>query len=94
MFEHEHRRAPRESMFLFAALRVENEEGTYRVKIRNLSTTGLMAEGEVLLRPSSIVSIEIRNIGWVDGNVAWIKDKQFGVMLAEAIDPKRAHMPV
>ena len=92
--EDEHLRAPRDSMFLLAALRFENQDGEHSVKIRNLSNTGLMAEGEVHVRPGSIVTINIRNIGWVGGIVAWTEDKRFGVMFDTEIDPRKARTAV
>ena len=94
MAEEEFRRAPRDSMFLFASLRLENQEGEQSIKIRNLSSTGLMAEGDVYVRPGAQVAINIRNIGWVNGGVAWAVEKRFGVMLDDVIDPRKARTMV
>lgn len=63
-------------MFLFADLRVEDRDDEYRVKIRNLSSTGIMVEGDVQVRPGTKVSVSIRNIGWVYGSVTWVKGKR------------------
>ena len=81
-------------MFLLATLRLENKEGEYRVKIRNLSANGLKAEGDVYVRPGTVVAIDIRNIGWVHGSVTWVKDNRFGVMLDTEIDPMNARIAV
>ena len=35
-----------------------------------------------------------RNIGWVDGTVAWTQDNRFGIAFVEEIDPKLARAPV
>lgn len=81
-------------MFLLASLRIGEEEGEHSVKIRNLSATGLMAEGDVQARPGCIIAINIRNIGWVGGSVAWAVEKRFGVMLDIEIDPMKARAAV
>lgn len=88
--ESEHRRATRESTFLHAALRVDGEKGEHRIKIRNLSPTGLMAEYEGPVRVGIYVEIKIRNIGWVHGSVAWVEGNRFGVLLAQDMDPREA----
>jgi len=92
--EDEQRRAPRDSLFLLASLRIEDEESQHRVKIRNLSSTGLMAEGSVQVRPGQAVALDIRNIGWVNGKVAWVLAERFGVMLESEIDPRQARISV
>ena len=83
------RRAPRDSVFLLAALRFENLEAEYTVRVRNLSATGLMADGDISVSPGSIVTINLRNIGWVKGCVSWTKGKRFGVTLINEIDPRK-----
>ena len=77
-------------MFLYAALRVDGVKGEHRIKIRNLSATGLMAELESPVRLGNIVEIKIRNVGWVHGSVAWVEGNRFGVLLAQDIDPRQA----
>ena len=83
-------RASRVSMCLLGSLRIDNEDAEHVVKIRNLSATGLLAQGHVPIRPGSIVTINIRNIGWVNGIVAWALDDRFGVVLTRVIDPAKA----
>ena len=92
--DEEYRRASRDSMFLLASLRIETKEGEHSIKVRNLSSTGLMAEGAVHVRPGSIVAIKIRNIGWIGGSVTWVVDNRFGVMLDNEIDPIKARSTV
>ena len=31
--------------------------------------------------------VELRNIGWVEGSVAWKQDNRFGIAFVEEIDP-------
>ena len=37
-----------------------------------------------------LVSVDLRNIGWVRGSVAWVQDNRFGIAFADEIDPKLA----
>ncbi len=88
------RQVNRDSLFLLAQLRVEGEAPEYRVKIRNLSAGGAMAEGEVKVTRGAQVAVELRNIGWVEGSVAWRQDNRFGIAFADEIDPKLVRLPV
>jgi len=88
------RQVNRDSLFLLAQLRVGNEQAVSRVKVRNLSAGGMMAEGAVSVMRGAIVHVELRNIGWVQGSVAWVQDDRFGIAFVEEIDPKKARAPV
>jgi prepilin-type processing-associated H-X9-DG protein len=90
----ETRQVERDSLLLMAQVRVEGDETEYRVKVRNLSTGGMMAEGEAPVSRGSLVSVELRNIGWVDGSVAWKQSDRFGIAFVDEIDPKRARTPI
>lgn len=87
------RQVNRDSLFLLARIRVDGRDGDDRVKVRNLSPGGMMAEGDVRVARGSRVSVELRNVGWVDGSVAWKQDNRFGIAFLEEIDAKlvRAH---
>ena len=88
------RQLGRDSLFLLANLRFEERGELYRVKVRNLSSGGMMAEGELKVAAGIPVQIELRNIGWIEGSVAWKQDGRFGIAFAEEIDPKLARAPV
>lgn len=90
MSDNDHRQIERDSLFVMADLRVEGAEGEHRVKIRNLSSGGAMAEGEVKVQPGAGIEVNIRNIGWVEGSVAWVQDNRFGIAFRDEIDPKVA----
>lgn len=87
------RQVNRDSLFLLAQVRVPGQDGVYRVKVRNLSAGGMMAEGEAKVSRGSPVQVELRNIGWIDGSVAWTQDDRFGIAFAEEIDPRLARAP-
>lgn len=83
------RQSPRDSLFLLAQLRVEGSGDEYRVKVRNLSSSGMMAEGPVRVSRGELVSVELRGIGWVEGTVAWKQDTRFGIAFVEEIEPAK-----
>ena len=90
----ENRQVDRDSLFLMADLRVPGEDGEHRIKVRNLSSGGMMGEGRVRVVRGIMVEVSIRNIGWVEGVIAWVQDDRFGVAFRQEIDPKRAREPV
>jgi hypothetical protein len=81
------RQVNRDSLFLLAQLRVDGQDGVHRVKVRNLSAGGMMAEGEAKVMRGARVLVELRNIGWVEGSVAWKQGNRFGIAFADEIDP-------
>jgi hypothetical protein len=63
------------------------------VKLRNVSAQGLMAEGQQSPPAGALVSLELRNVGWVEGSVAWVQDNRFGIVFAREIDPTLVKLP-
>jgi hypothetical protein len=63
MGENEHRQIVRDSLFVLADLRVDGLEGEHRIRVRNLSSGGLMAEGTLKVLRGQVVWTNIRNIG-------------------------------
>ncbi len=94
MDDTENRQLARDSLFVMAGLRLEGEQHEHRIKVRNLSSGGMMAESNLHVQRGAVVLIEIRNIGWVEGMVAWVQDNRFGIAFREEIDPKVARAPV
>ncbi len=78
----------RDSLFLMADLRLEGDAAGHRVKVRNLSAGGMMAEGDVTVLRGARVTVELRNLPAVEGSVAWVQDNRFGIAFAREIDPK------
>ncbi len=81
------RSGTRDSLFLLADLTVDGESAPHRVKIRNLSTSGLMAEGDVRVQRGTRIRLDCRSAGMVAGVVAWCEGSRFGVALQDEIDP-------
>lgn len=84
----------RNSLLVKAALRfpITGEQGD--VRIRNISSGGLMAEAPVRAARGEPVEIQLKNVGWVSGKVAWIADSRFGIAFDYPIDPKGAQQQI
>ena len=94
MSDSEHRQIARDSLFVMADLRIDGIEGDHRIRVRNLSAGGLMAEGGPQAQRGQVAWVNIRNVGWVEGSVAWVQDSRFGIAFREDIDPKVARAPL
>ncbi|HWU01605.1 MAG TPA: PilZ domain-containing protein [Novosphingobium sp.] len=92
MSDTDQRHLTRDSLFVMAALRVAGIDKDFKVKVRNLSPGGLMAEGGPKVVRGMPVSVELRNLGQVDGVVAWVQDTRFGIAFDTPIDPKAARL--
>ena len=94
MADNDHRNIARDSLFLMAELRVPGQDGLSRIKVRNLSAGGMMAEGTVSAVRGTLVEVNIRNVGWVEGAIAWTHGDRCGIAFSEDIDPVIARAPV
>ncbi|HWK36023.1 PilZ domain-containing protein [Sphingomonas sp.] len=88
------RSGARDSLLLAAALRLTGLAEPVQVRVRNLSSGGLMAEYAGLVNVGDVVEIEVRGLGWVRGRIAWATDGRIGMAFDKAIDPKAARKPV
>ena len=86
----ETRSVSRDSLFLLANIRVEQNVDQHRVRVRNLSDGGMMGEGAMPVARGNRVEVELRNIGIVMGSVAWVQDPRFGIACDEEVDAQRA----
>lgn len=89
----ETRQIERDSLLLLADVRIDGGSTSHRVKVRNLSAGGMMAEGDLRATRGALVTVELRNLGEVQGSVAWVQDNRFGIAFAEEIDPKVVRAP-
>jgi hypothetical protein len=94
MSDNGQRQIARDSLFVMADLRIDGLEGEHRIRVRNLSAGGLMAESSLKVHRGQMIWTNLRNIGWVEGSVAWVQDNRFGVAFREEIDPVIARAPV
>lgn len=84
----------RDSLLLIADIVAEGEASAARFKVRNLSPGGMMAQGEGLLREGARVSVTLRNVGAVQGKVAWAENGRYGIAFDHEIDPQAVRAPV
>ena len=88
------RQVNRDSLFLLAPLKVDGQQQVHQVKVRNLSAGGMMAEGNLKVMRGALVEVELRNIGPVEGTIAWQHDNRFGIAFVTEIDPRKARASV
>ncbi len=81
------RSSERESVFLLANVSARDGTVSGVFRIRNISREGVMAEGAVSFRLGCEVNVDLRNIGIVEGEIAWTDSDRFGVHFDRAIDP-------
>lgn len=87
------RAGSRDSMLLSAQLRV-GDDAEVTVRIRNLSSGGLMAEYAHPLAEGTPVQVEVRGIGWITGQIAWTAEGRIGVAFDREVDPMAARKPL
>jgi hypothetical protein len=88
------REMDRDSLFLKAVLTFDKSGASGEVRIRNLSSGGMLVEAPVHAKRGDSVSVELRNIGVVTGTIAWVAQDRFGVAFNHVIDPKLARKPI
>ena len=87
------RTGARDSLMLSANFRVAGKNDEL-VRVRNLSSGGMMAEYAAPIARGTIVQVEVRGVGWVSGQIAWATDGRVGVAFDTDIDPMLARKPV
>lgn len=84
----------RDSLFLLADLMLEDTGERNKVKVRNLSSGGMMVESDLEVEQGQRIVVDLRNIGPVRGQIAWVRSEKFGVAFDRQINPKLARKPV
>ncbi|WP_230292533.1 PilZ domain-containing protein [Croceicoccus sp. Ery5] len=90
----DNRRHGRDSLFLVAELRLERDGPPYEVKLRNISDSGVMAEGSMRVSRGARIFLDLRNIGIVAGHVAWAAGDRCGIAFDESIRSSLVQFPV
>jgi len=83
----------RQNLLLMASLCLRGSE-TCRVRVRNISRGGVKVTGPVVPPAGALVRIQLPNLGWLSGTVAWTSGDDFGIKLTSAIDPAAVRKPV
>lgn len=84
----ERQRKIRDSLYVFARMCFAGDTERHRIRIRNVSAGGLMAECAVIPRHGEPVMIELNGLGWLHGTVCWVQEHRFGIALRRDIDPR------
>lgn len=96
--EDAHARASERRNFMLMTALSSAENGKLNAKVRNLSAGGMMVELAEEPDPEVVrgqrFTAELRNIGRVKGEVAWIEGRRFGIKFDRAIDPELARKPI
>ena len=80
------RHLSRSSLFQMASVRLYGTATSDQVKVRNLSDTGVMVQGELLAEVGQRVIVTLRNVGEVGGKVVWTESAKVGIQFDERID--------
>lgn len=92
MADVETRSVTRDDLLLLASLWIENDPVRYNVKVRNLSSLGLMGEGGPRVARGTRLTVDLRDLGAVRGTVAWVQGDRFGVAFDDLLDtPVASH---
>jgi hypothetical protein len=87
------RAGARDSLMLTANFRIAGRSDE-QVRVRNLSSGGMMAEYAAPIERGTTVQVEVRGVGWISGRIAWATDGRVGVAFDHEIDPLLARKPV
>lgn len=88
------RRDARDSLFLLAQLKHEGATGDGEaVRVRNVSSGGLMAQAPEGFREGMRVEVTLEGIGAVSGAVAWAELGRIGIAFDHPIDKALARKP-
>lgn len=84
----------RDSLLLVADVVPEGAVSSLRYTVRNLSPGGMMAQGADTLTAGARVTVTLRNVGAVQGRVAWAEEGRYGIAFDQEIDPHAVRAPV
>lgn len=87
------RNGARDSLMLTAQFRIPGKTDA-TVRVRNLSSGGMMAEYAEPIATGTLLDVEVRGVGWVGGRIAWAAEGRVGVAFDREIDPMAARKPV
>ena len=90
----QHRGKLRESIFLGAVINLGDEVQSHNVRVRNISSGGMMIDLAGPQPKGLVVVAEMKGVGQVSGHIAWSTENRAGVVFDRTVDPKLArHTP-
>ncbi|WP_052072246.1 PilZ domain-containing protein [Sphingopyxis sp. MWB1] len=88
------RSSDRDSLFMKASMMLREDGRTFDVRVRNLSSGGMLAETDEKLNQSTAVEIELRNVGPVPGRIVWVGEGKCGIAFDRAVNPQAVRRQV
>lgn len=78
----------RDSLFLTAEVAASGWPDMVKVRVRNLSAGGMLAEADCDLPVGTVIRVTLPNIRPVTGRSVWVGEGRFGVAFDKHIDPQ------
>lgn len=88
------RSSDRDSLFMMAALTIRDSARSFDVRVRNLSSGGMLAETPEKISQSAAVEIDLRNVGPVPGRIVWVGEGKFGIAFDRPVNPQAVRRQV
>ena len=70
-----------------AQMRIGRRGDICPIKVRNLSSNGMMGEGSFQLHSGTRLTVELPEKGEVSGTVVWVQEPRFGVAFDQSTNP-------
>lgn len=86
--------ASRRSALLQGKIRRQNSQEADDLRVRNLSSGGLMASCTIRFEEGEQVIVTLRAVGDVAGRIVWRDGDRIGIAFTSPIDPHAAFQPV
>ncbi|NIJ35779.1 hypothetical protein FHR22_000428 [Sphingopyxis panaciterrae] len=88
------RGADRDSLFMQAGLTIPGHAAPVVVRVRNLSSGGMLAESAARVTAGAVVEVDLRNVGPVPGRIVWVGEGKFGVAFDRPVNPQAVRRQV
>mgnify|MGYP002778315777 CR=1 FL=1 len=84
----------RDSLFLMADVRAAGWPEAVRVKVRNLSAGGLLAESPHQVAVGTVLTVQLPNLSSLPARCVWSGENRFGIAFDHDIDPQAVRRKV
>ena len=89
------REQSRDSMMMSGTVRRAGSNApAVAMRVRNISSGGMMGEAEITLSVGETVELSLKSIGQITGTVAWADDDRIGIAFAVPVDRLRVRRNV
>jgi hypothetical protein len=84
----------RDSLFLLAEVQAQGWPAPLKVKIRNLSAGGLLAESPHRVPEGTVLTVKLPNLSPIVSRCVWSGENRFGIAFDHEIDPQAVRRKV